>query len=764
MQNARRAVSGSVLAVGCAILVIAASGWSGKASASVPPVQPNSLSCQAVAWTNAVNVTGIGNTIQKTGGLPSTWDAGAISTLAIQSGDGSVQVTVDSLNTYRMFGLANGDNNVRFTDIDYALYMAGSTLKVYEMGLYRLTYPGTLVVGDVVTVAVESGVVKYYVNGNLIYIGSGTPTYPLLVDTSINSSLGQIANTILCGTLLGSNATFTPTITPTATNTPPPGCQIVSWTNQVNVTASSNTIQKTAGLAATWDTGAISTLAIQSGDGYVEATVDALTTYRMFGLSNGDTNPSLRDIDYAAYMAGPNFMIYERGLYKGVFGVLNVGDVIRVAVVGGTVQYYLNGALVFTSSAMPLYPLLIDTSINSSLGRIYNMLICGANLGPHSVPTFTPTITRTPTVTNTATSTYTPTNSNTPTLTNTPTNTPTNSPTWTPQNTATSTNTPTASKTSTRVPSNTLTYTRTSTPVGSTPTNTPGAGGNCPYFPADNIWNRNISSLPVHPLSDAYIANISLSAPLHASFGSGLWDGGPIGEPFIFVPGTQPRVPVSFQWPRESDPGPYPIPTNAPIEGGPNSTGDRHVLVVDRDNCVSYEMYHSYPHADGSWDAGAGAMYQLSSNALRPNGWTSADAAGLPILPSLVTYDQVQSGVIRHALRFTAPTTQAAHIWPARHHSQTNTDPNLPPMGLRVRLKASTNISAFPQDMRVILQAMKDYGMILADNGDPWDVDGNPDARWNDDVLWLLGSLHGSDFEAIDESSLMIDPNSGQSR
>jgi hypothetical protein len=221
---------------------------------------------------------------------------------------------------------------------------------------------------------------------------------------------------------------------------------------------------------------------------------------------------------------------------------------------------------------------------------------------------------------------------------------------------------------------------------------------------------------------------------------------------------------MTFRYNRDSDPGPYPIPTNAPIEGGPDSTGDRHVIVIDRDNCVLYELYDAYPHLDGSWDAGSGARWDLNSNALRPNGLTSADAAGLPMLPALITYDEVQSGVIRHAMRFTAPLTQNTHIWPARHHSQANTDPNLPPMGLRVRLKASVDISGYPQQLRMILQGLKDYGMVLADNGDAWDFDGSPDPRWDDDMLWHLGSLHGYDFEAVDESSLMIDPNSGQSR
>jgi hypothetical protein len=283
-------------------------------------------------------------------------------------------------------------------------------------------------------------------------------------------------------------------------------------------------------------------------------------------------------------------------------------------------------------------------------------------------------------------------------------------------------------------------------------------------FPADNIWNRNIAALPTHVLSNNYIASMGLGTGLHADFGSGEWNGGPIGIPYVVVPNTQPPVPVTFEYSDESDPGPYPVPTNAPIEGGPNSSGDRHVLVVQAGACSLYEMFASYPHADGSWEAGSGAKWSLLSNALRPAGWTSADAAGLPILPGLANYNEVASGAIHHALRFTAQRTQKAYLWPARHYASSLTDPNLPPMGLRVRLKASVNISTYPAQLRVILQALKDYGMIVADNGSNWYVSGAPDERWDNDILHMISNIHGSDFEAVDESSLMIDPNSGQSR
>lgn len=299
--------------------------------------------------------------------------------------------------------------------------------------------------------------------------------------------------------------------------------------------------------------------------------------------------------------------------------------------------------------------------------------------------------------------------------------------------------------------------------VGSTPTRP--VGELCPMFPADNIWNRNIASLPVHPLSVSYMASIGLTAPVHPDFGSGLWNGGPIGIPFVGVLGDQPRVPINFtEYGAESDPGPYPVNPNAPIEGGRNSTGDRHVLVQDTDSCLLFEMYHAYPQADGSWNAGSGARYSLTSNALRPAGWTSADAAGLPIMPGLVRYAEVANGAIRHALRFTAPRTQRAYLWPARHFASSSSDPTLPPMGLRVRLKSNVDISGYPAQVRVILQGLKDYGMLLADNGSPWYISGAPDERWDNDILRSMQNLHGTDFEAVDESGLMVDPNSGQSR
>lgn len=285
----------------------------------------------------------------------------------------------------------------------------------------------------------------------------------------------------------------------------------------------------------------------------------------------------------------------------------------------------------------------------------------------------------------------------------------------------------------------------------------------CPVLPANNVWNTPIDHLPVDPQSDAYIQRLGANDPLHPDFGSGLYQGRPIGIPFITVVGSQPLVPIHFYYASESDPGPYPIPSNVPIEGGRFSTGDRHILVIDTDNCVLYEAYKCFPLGGGKrWLAGSGAVYDLTSNALRPAGWTSADAAGLPIFPGLCLYEQVASGEIRHALRMTVSQTRDEFIWPARHSASSSDDPDLPPMGQRFRLKASYDVSGFPPHAQVILTAMKKYGIVLADNGSDWYISGAPDDRWDNDVLNTLKTVRGSDLEAIDQSSLMIDPDSGQ--
>ncbi|MBE0698612.1 MAG: hypothetical protein IH586_16970 [Anaerolineaceae bacterium] len=293
--------------------------------------------------------------------------------------------------------------------------------------------------------------------------------------------------------------------------------------------------------------------------------------------------------------------------------------------------------------------------------------------------------------------------------------------------------------------------------------NTPVISG-CPVFPANSFWNTPVDNLPVDPNSNQMINSAGLGADthVHADFGSGTWDGGPIGIPYTVVPGTQPKVNVSFEYYNESDPGPYPIPPNPPIEGGPGSDGDRHILIIDRDQCKLYELYSAYPQANGTWKAGSGAIFDLRSNALRPADWTSADAAGLAILPGLVRYEEAATGEILHAIRFTSSGTKNGYIWPARHKA--GSCPACPPMGQRFRLKASFNTAGFSPQARIILTAMKKYGLIVADNGSPWFISGVPDERWDNDALHELHNVHGSDFEAILGTNQMISVNSGEAR
>ena len=278
----------------------------------------------------------------------------------------------------------------------------------------------------------------------------------------------------------------------------------------------------------------------------------------------------------------------------------------------------------------------------------------------------------------------------------------------------------------------------------------PGAP-NCYVFPADNVWNERVDSLPVASNSSTMIASIGTGAYLHPDFSS--IKGGNYGIPYQVVGSTVTKKKVKFQYAAQSDKGPYPIPKNPKIEGG----SDRHLLIVQRDECRLYELFAARKTATG-WKAGSGAIWDLSSNALRPDGWTSADAAGLPILPGLVRYDEVAAGAIDHALQFTAPVTQRAYIYPARHFASDSTDASLPPMGLRVRLKANVDISHFGPQAQVLLTALKNYGMILADNGSPWYVTGAPAAGWNDNDLHQLQTLHGSDFEVVDTSNLRNGP------
>ena len=273
----------------------------------------------------------------------------------------------------------------------------------------------------------------------------------------------------------------------------------------------------------------------------------------------------------------------------------------------------------------------------------------------------------------------------------------------------------------------------------------------CTVFPPDNAWNTDISDFPVHPQSAAFIQRIGGALPLHPDFGT-VWGGAPNGLPWVGVPGDQPKVEVDFSdgYGSESDPGPYAIPPDAPIEGGPEGAGDRHVIAVDMDGCMLYELFAAYPNPDGSWKALSGAIFDMTSNDLRPIGWTSADAAGLPILPGLVRYDEVAAGAIEHALRFTVATTQKAFVLPATHWASSHTDADLPPMGLRFRLKADVDISGFSEGNQVILKALKTYGMILADNGGNWFLSGEPNPKWIDDDLHALKQLSGSDFEVVD--------------
>lgn len=281
----------------------------------------------------------------------------------------------------------------------------------------------------------------------------------------------------------------------------------------------------------------------------------------------------------------------------------------------------------------------------------------------------------------------------------------------------------------------------------------PGAA-HCTIFPANNPWNERVDGLPVARNSARIISSIGRDEPVHPDFGT-VYNGAPNGIPYAVVSNRTRRVPVSFDYADESDHGRYPLPRNVPIEGGSRSSGDRHVIVIDKDTCVDFELYNAHPLSAGSrWHAGSGAIFNLRSNRLRPAGWTSADAAGLPIFPGLARYDEVARGSIDHALRFTVERTRRAYVYPARHYASSDTDPSLPPMGLRVRLKASVNISRLPRQARIVAAALKRYGMIVADNGSNWYVSGAPSPRWSDDQLHQLDQLHGSDFEVVDTSSL----------
>jgi hypothetical protein len=271
----------------------------------------------------------------------------------------------------------------------------------------------------------------------------------------------------------------------------------------------------------------------------------------------------------------------------------------------------------------------------------------------------------------------------------------------------------------------------------------------CPVFPASNAWNQRVDKLRVASDSAAIIDSIGASTGLHADFGSGLWDGSPIGIPFDVVTRRTPRSRVSFEYSDESDHVGYPIPKHVHIEGG----SDHHALLLDRDACRLYEL-GGLQRQGGRWSAWAGATWNLRSNRVRPAGWTSADAAGLPIFPGLARWDEAKRGAIDHALRFTVSRTRRAFIYPARHYASSLTDPSLPPMGLRVRLKASFDVRPFPRQARIVLTALKRYGMIVADNGSDWYISGAPSPGWSNDQLHTLGRVTGSDFEVVDTSKL----------
>lgn len=294
----------------------------------------------------------------------------------------------------------------------------------------------------------------------------------------------------------------------------------------------------------------------------------------------------------------------------------------------------------------------------------------------------------------------------------------------------------------------------------------------CPVFPADSIWNTRVDTLPVDPRSDEYVAAIGADRMLNADFGVGLYEGSPVGIPYVVVPADQPPVEIRYAGfagepegvPDESDPGPYPIPADAPVEGGLHSQDDRHVIVVQERSCTLFELYKAVPNADGSWNAVSSARFDLEGYELRPETWTSADAAGLPIFPGLARFEEVAAGEIAHALRFTAPDTRPEYVWPARHFASHSGDLALPPMGQRFRLRADVDVSGFSPHNQVVLRALQTYGMILADNGSPWFVTGAPDDGWDNDDLHELRQLTGSDFEAVDTSALMVGPDSAQAR
>ena len=276
---------------------------------------------------------------------------------------------------------------------------------------------------------------------------------------------------------------------------------------------------------------------------------------------------------------------------------------------------------------------------------------------------------------------------------------------------------------------------------------------NCPIFPADNHWNLRVDRLPVRKDSKRIVSGIGKHERLHPSFGGGLWNGTPDGIPYTVVSGTQKKFPVTFVERAFSDPGPYPIPLNAPIGDAKNPNGDHNVIAVDKDNCRLYEMFDASVTRRG-WRAYAGATWDLRSNALRPDGWTSADSAGLPMLAGFARYDEVKAGRIDHALRFSVPDSSAGWIYPARHDQSDTRNKRLPQMGMRFRLKKSVNIKKFPPQTRVILTALREYGMFVSQEGPAWYIYGAPNKRWSYEDTHSMHKLDGSDFELVDTAKL----------
>jgi hypothetical protein len=292
----------------------------------------------------------------------------------------------------------------------------------------------------------------------------------------------------------------------------------------------------------------------------------------------------------------------------------------------------------------------------------------------------------------------------------------------------------------------------------------PVAGTRCAVFPADNWWHADVSRLPVHPRSAAWLSHMSTDVDLHPDFGLSYGDGPDYGIPVTVVGRQHSKVRVGFDYAAESDRVRYPLGRDTRIEGGAGSDGDRHAVVVDKDRCRLYELYAAQRSARGRWHAGSGAVWSLRKNALRPDGWTSADAAGLPILPGLLRWNEVKKDRIDHAIRFTVPETSRAHLWPARHDAGSTDDPDYPPMGARFRLAASYDASGLSPYAQRVVAAMKTYGLVLADNGSPWFFQGEQNSRWPDRLVEDLKTIPAAAFVAVDTSSLQVSPDSAQVR